>query len=388
MTRATTILPVITLLLAAAACDHTAPFAAGAGAEGLDTTFGSGSPRQLTFNLGTDLTPAWTSDGGSILYAAERPTGDRDRCLVRLPGTGGTIQSTLCGNQLGGLDSTDVWAWPAVAGDGRLLYTRVWSGIGSINPAGGALELASVDRPDAASILRTFPYSAAGGQVHQGISNVGWLDANTAVYIGERIDYPRDCSSCPPDTLATGLSLVQVDLASTPAQFSLVPGTGGISSAAPFGSSAVLATTEGSAVVNQLDLGTGAAIPIHDFAAEGIARDVQTAGGRMVVVVGGKVSYTVDSALGPLQRDEGGLLHVVNLATGEDQSYIVESIDSATGQRTGLLFRHPALRPDGHAVVVEGYPFLRNVIRDANGNVIAVDTVVTHTSDLWLFDLP
>lgn len=376
MTRVTTrVLAAGALWLTLAACDHPTPF--GTAVAGADTTFSRGSPRQLTFNLGKDQTPAWTGDGSAILYSAEETaTGGRDHCLVRMPGTGGTIQSTLCGDLLGGLDSTDVWAWPAPAADGRLLLTQTWSLSGQISPVGGALELATVARPDVAITLRSSPYRAPDGQTHQGLSFPGWLGNSEVVYIGDRIDYPRPCPSCRPDTLVTGIGLVRLDL-NNPGQLSVIPGTGDITSVAPFGATTVLMTTRGSSLVTQLSLNGGTSILIHDFAPDGIVRDVHAAGGRLVAVVGGKVSSLVDSILGPLQPDTGGALHVVDLLTGNDQ------VLSAPG----LLFRHPALRPDGRAVVAEGYRYSLDSIFGLGG-LVAVDTNVSPNSDLWLFDLP
>ncbi len=110
----------------------------------------------------------------------------------------------------------------------------------------------------------------------------------------------------------------------------------------------------------------------HDFGAEGIARDVQVVGGRLTAVVGGRVAFVVNPVLGPTQRDSGGVVHVVDLATSADQSL----------DQTGLLFRRPALSPDGAHVVAEGYPLL---ITSSGG---VADTTVSRSGDLYLLDAP
>ena len=74
----------------------------------------------------------------------------------------------------------------------------------------------------------------------------------------------------------------------------------------------------------------------YDFGTAGVARDVHAAGGRLAAVVGGRVAFGVNPVLGPIQRDSGGAVHVVDLAAGIDRP-----LDG-----TGLLFRRPALSPD------------------------------------------
>jgi len=92
------------------------------------------------------------------------------------------------------------------------------------------------------------------------------------------------------------------------------------------------------------------------------------AGQRMTAVVGGRVNVLPDPTFGEVQRDSGGVVHVVDLASGDD---VVLQDDL-------LLFRRPVLSPTGDRVVAEGYPL---IITDG-------DTLVSRRSDLYLFSAP
>jgi hypothetical protein len=105
-----------------------------------------------------------------------------------------------------------------------------------------------------------------------------------------------------------------------------------------------------------------------DFGPAGIARDVHVAGQRMTAVVGGRVHVLPDPTFGEVQRDSGGVVHVVDLASGDDVIL----------QDELLLFRHPVLSPTGDRVVAEGYPVTSTPF----------GTTVSRKSDLYLFAAP
>ena len=123
------------------------------------------------------------------------------------------------------------------------------------------------------------------------------------------------------------------------------------------GSDTVYYTTNGDSRVYRLVLPTETITVVHDFGAR-IVRDVQVAGGRLVAVVGGSVSFTTDSVLGPVQRDGGGVLYLVDLVS--DVAVPLTS-DSE-------FFRHPALSPGGDRLVAE--------------------MITGGTSDIWAVRLP
>ena len=341
-----------------AACEHTSPFHPGLYAP--TGPLGSGSPLRLTYNPGQDLTPTWLPDGSAILYARERlDRPDRDRCIARLPAGGGSITGELCDRIPAAADSTDAFAWPAPAADGRLVYTRANSltALGSLAPHDQQLVLGMFDGSAAVRVLRSIPYQSPSGRGHEAVAQIRWLNATTLVYVGQRVAYPRACGSCLADTVPSGLELVKMDLSSPIPLLDTLPGTDQASSVAVAGDDTVYYTRNGDSRVFRLVLSTGATTVAHDFGGP-IARDVQIVGSRLVAVVGGNVTYTSSPTLGPLQQDGGGVLHLVDLSSGID----------VTLTDTALAFRHPALAPSGKQVVAE--------------------LVTGRTTDLWAVSLP
>ena len=86
---------------------------------------------------------------------------------------------------------------------------------------------------------------------------------------------------------------------------------------------------------------------------------------RSATVVGGRVAFSVDSLLGPVQWDSGGVLHVFDL----------EETGSQSLDTPGRLYRRPALSPDGSRIVAEGYPLI----------IEGPDTTVSRSGDIYLF---
>src|SRR5205814_1002078 len=171
----------------------------------------------------------------------------------------------------------------------------------------------------AVRVLRTFPYVAPDTVRHDAASQLRWLDSTTIVYLADRVGYERPCQRCPIDTLRTGVDVVRLDLSNAAASLAVVPGTR-FASAVAAGESAdiIYYTLGGDARVYRRVLSTGTVSVAHDFGT-GIARDVQVVGSRLIAVVGGDVSFAFDSALGyPIQRDRGGPLVLVDLASGAD----------------------------------------------------------------------
>jgi len=348
---------VVGLALILAGCGHSAPPAAPE--SGSSQPFAGGSPRRLTFNLGDDRAPVWLPDGSGLLYSFQRlDRPDRDRCLGLLPPDGGRLERTLCDETPAAADSTNVLTEPAPSVDGRLAYLLVGSETIDIAPGYTAVVLGTLGGTAGARVLRTFPYVAPDTVRHDAASQLRWLDATTIVYLAERVGYERPCRGCPIDTLRTGVDVVRLDLSSDATSLAVVPGTR-FASAVARGESAdvIYYTLGGDSRVYRRVLSTGTVSVAHDFGS-GIARDVQVVGARLIALVGGDVSFAFDSVLGyPIQRDRGGPLVLVDLASGAETVLLGNA----------LAFRHPALAPSATRLVAEA---------------------VANVADLWMFDLP
>lgn len=363
----------IVALLALAACNHEKPFTSDG--FGLDTTLTRGIDRQLTYNLGTDRTPAWRADGGGLFYMFEDfGVSPRDRCLGELLPTGGTIRQVICPETVESLDSLDTLYEPAPGPGGKLLYLREASPPDGITAISSALVLADDAHPLAAITVQPYPYTSQNGKIHQGISNIRWLSPTRAVYLAEKVLYLSPCGPCPIDTVRTGIEAVEVDLSGPTPTTTIIPNTDEASSlAAGTGGDQIYFTRNGDTRVYQLVLSTGAISIIHDFGPGMIARDAQVVGNQLFAITGGRVSFEVDSTLGSVQRDEGGTLRAVDLSTGNSFPMIVLE----------RFFRRPTASPQGNRVVAEAF---RATILPCGPT--CADTTISKVADLWLFDIP
>ncbi|MGH7675801.1 MAG: hypothetical protein ACREMV_11080 [Gemmatimonadales bacterium] len=305
--------------------------------------------------------PAWLSDGSGFLFSRERlDRRDRDRCLALMPANGAPISGELCNRAIAAADSVDVYEAPAAAPDGRLAYVLASSPVvpRAVSPRSQALVLSRLDGTEAARVLLTIPYPGPSGRAHEGISQVRWLGADALVYLAERVAYEQPCPLCPLDTLRWGLEIVRLDIATPVPAATMLPGSDQASSVTVVGDDTVYYTLNGDSRVFRYVVSRDSIAVVHDFGPRGIARDVQVAAGWLVAVVGGLVGFGVDPVFGPLQRDRGGPLLLVNLASG------AETILSDPG----MALRRPALSPDGRTLVAEH--------------------VIGRAFDLWMWQLP
>jgi hypothetical protein len=360
----------LVVLLAALGCGHTEPF----GAQRFDTDqpFNATPPIRLTLNRGPDRRAAWLPDGSAILYSTQRSdTRDNDVCLAVLPPSGGRQRSLTCDLSPTGEQLTEAIESAAPASDGRLAFAAASSNIGAVFPQTQGLVLGTLARPSVYQVLFSFPTTSAGGRLTGGISQLRWLSQNRLLYLAELVVTRRPCNGCELDTVRSGLEANWLALDQRGSSPQLVAGTDFASGVSPGASEdEVYYTLAGDARVYRRELSTGEAVVAHDFGASGIARDVHVVGSRMAAVVGGRVAFTTDPSLGPIQWDSGGTLHVVDLQNG------VEVIPSGPG-----LFRRPQLSPDGNQIVAEIYPLI------ITPNGFGTDTTVARVGDLYLLGL-
>ena len=345
MNARSAVLAAVWLAAAVTACEHTATFELPIYTP--NGPLGSGPTLRLTYNPGTDLYPMWMSGGSEILYSAARvDRADHDHCFAVLPGTGGTISGYVCRTSAPD-DSINAFEGASLGPGGRIAYVRASSlrlPVPPLVPQWEALVVAPLADPNNVIELRSLDYTAPSGRIHQGISHIGWLGPSRLVYLGESVTYPGACSSCPPDTVRTGIEIMTLDFGGATPVLATVPGTDSASSVAVGATGdTIYFTRNGDSRVYRYTFSSTQTDTIHDFAPAGIARDVGVAAGRLCAVVGGNVIYVVDSILGARQVDGGGELHFVTLANG------AETVIGGSS----TFFRRPAFSPDGTHVVAE-----------------------------------
>jgi hypothetical protein len=360
------------------ACGHTDPFSTPP--YGTNQPFDPTPPVRLTLNTGPDRGASWLPDGSGILYSAQQPGRlDADVCLAELPPDGGTQRRLVCDLTRADSGLTNAFESPAAAADGKLAFLAATSSIGGSNPASEVLAVApSLDASGATSVQR-LPYALPSEPTHSGLSQLGWLGLNELLYLAQAKLYRRPCPLCALDTIATGLSVAMLSLSPAGAAPVVLPGTTFASGASPGPTSdEVYYTLGGDSRVYHRVLSTGSTSVVHDFGAAGAARDVHVAGGRLTAVVGGRVHVAPDPAVGQIQWDSGGTVHVVDLASDTDVTLDDEP----------HVFRRPVLAPSGDRVVAEGYPLIITRIFDPVTETTTFDTTVSRTGDLYLFSAP
>lgn len=356
-----------------AGCAHSDPFSSPP--YGTDAPFDPSPPVRLTLNSLPDLGPVWLPDGSGILYStrlAER--ADNDLCLARLPPNGGRQVQVTCDLSVGGIDSTNEITSLAPVSDGRLAFVESSGPIGAASSLSESIAIAPSLDPHGAAMVQHIPYTLPGEPTYNSVREIRWLGTGRLVFVGGIVANLADCAGCPASNVVADQRVVTID-AAPGASAAEVPGTDFASSvSAGAGEDEIYYTIGGDSRVFRRTLSTGDVAVVYDFGAAGIARDVHVVGTRMAVIVGGRVVFGNNPVLGPTQRDSGGVVHLVDLASSADQAL--------DGPRT--LFRHPALSPAGDHIVAEGYPL--QIFTDPNTGI--ADTTVGTVSDLYLFGAP
>ena len=363
-------LTVVGSALLALACGHTDPFSTPPFTT--DQPFDPTPPAQLTLNQAADRSPSWLPDGSGILYSSQqlgRP--DADVCLAELPPTGGTQRRLVCDLSRLGSDTNNAIEHPVVAADGRLAFLKATSSIGGTNPFRERLAVApGLDAVNAMEV-QAVPYTPPGEPARSGVQALRWLDPSHLIFVGGLAAIRRACALCVLDTIATGFKVDILDLAggTVPSPLAGTDQASGVS----VGQSAdeIYFTLSGDSRVYRRALSTGETAVAHDFGTAGIARDVHVIGARLAAVVGGRVHFSVDPLLGPVQWDSGGVVHMVDLATDAD-------VALEPGSR---LYRRPALAPAGDRLAVEGYPLIISTSPP-------FDTTVSRAGDIFLYTTP
>jgi len=201
---------------------------------------------------------------------------------------------------------------------------------------------------------------AIGGLKVDGVADLRWVDEQHLAYVAQRVDYPRPCSGCKPDTVRTGVGIGLADLSGATPTFSLVGGPRPVTSLAIDATGAFVYTLGGDARVYRESPAGAPPTVLFDFGSEGNAQKIDLVADLLAAVVG------------------GGVLHVVDVAT---QTTLFRSSPATTFPPPvpiDNLFSQPIL-VSATQVVVVGLPFA--VISRPTGGA---DTTLAGSSDLWL----
>lgn len=363
--------PLILVLLIA--CSHGEPFAPPDNST--SEPFAASAPLRLTYGGGTS--PAWLGDDRIIYSFTSRErsnhrSGTPDECLGILPATGGRRIRTICNTSVFEADTLDVHLQPAPEpGTDRLAFLRARLSVGTasgltnivVGPIGAAPE---------ATVLQSAIFNSSDGFMREA-GLLRWLAPDTLVFLGADDGISSPCSTCDPIVIRRWKDAFRLP-ASGGATAEIIPGT-------RFATSLTAGPQPGQAYVTfamdttliRLDLASGMQTVLAGFTPPRIPRDADYAGGRIAVIVGGKLTAGVDDGGDPLQgHDEGGELQIVNATTGE-----VTPMPNSS-----FFFRRPRFRPDGRALVVEGYRY--TIISTPE----RTDTIVSPVADVYRIDLP
>ena len=325
------------------ACSHTDPFSTPpyGVTEPLDPT----PPVRLTRNPGPDREGSWLADGSGILYSSQQSSRpDHDVCLAELPPTGGSQRRLVCDLAVFGDDTLNAIEYAVQAADGRVAFLKVGNPTNTTSPVVEAVTVAAgLDPRRGVEVVRT-PYTVPGEPIHNTVTQLRWLSPTQLMFVGSRRSYRVACMRCSElDTVLTGLKVGVLDVSAPGSPPVLIPGTDFASGVSPGPSPGeIYYTLGGDTRVYGRVLASGEVTVVHDFGPAGIARDVHVLGNRLTAVVGGRVTFAVDTLFGPVQWDSGGVIHVVDLASGTDR------LLAGPG-----LFRHPSLAPTGARLVAE-----------------------------------
>lgn len=324
------------------ACRHAEAIASGSPIVNEDP-FDPDQPIRLTFNEGEDLAPSWLPDGSGLLYSFWEPSRTRDdRCIGIMPVTGGQVIHHRCPANDPRGDSLDLFVEPAIGPDGRIAWVEQHSVLDHEIPDRGALVLGDLDPSATPTRLVTLPFVSPSGAISMTATHLRWLSSTRLTYIAADLLIRAICYGCKMDTVPVSHDIMLLDLASGGPP-TVVPGTQYATSVWPTAdSSGIYYTIGGDTRVWTRSLAGGPASIVHEFLNGTIVRDVSVVGNRLAAVVGGRVNFGYEFALGVRQIDSGGVLTTVDLASGTSQSHA-----------NSRSFRHAILSPDGRSLVAE-----------------------------------
>lgn len=390
----------LALLLSVLSCEHTQPFQASAPPPVIGPLTPGRVPVRLTYNPGVDAYPTWVPDGSALIYQAQNPnTINKDRCLFALPPTGGT------GTPVGCADSTGVNTSLGPAGVSTAGRLVVYEGVSLLYagvPSTAGMYLAVAWPFASAKLILPLPRIIAAGRIDK-LTGIHWLGDTAFLALGVRVSESVRCTGCAPDTLETGVQVLLVRPAGDSAVVGLVPGTAHASSYSFVAPDTVYFTLNNDNRILRTRIAGGAVDSMFAFAPDSnvappgnrtalpaVVRGLQVTGHTAFAVIAGRVNFYPDTdGTGEAQRDWGGPLHKVDLATGIDSTV---GYNPALGLGLNYLWvRNPVMSPDGRTLTAEGrVTTLTNLYccPPTFLNWVGTDTAMPPTGNIWQYIKP
>jgi hypothetical protein len=317
---ATVSLARLLLLVAAAGCGHSDPFAT----DPPDPLGPSSSevPRQLTFNAGDDRSPTVT--GSAAAYSRRVPGAPHGAaCIAILPAEGGTLTAEFCPPEPSAADTfVSNWMEPALSPDGtRLAY--VWRRSAPVSYLGAwshDLAVAAADAPGTPIMTRSLVLHLADGRFANTAMELRWTDDTTVRYLAafESIYKVKD-GGASRYTDTTLLPYVLMEMNARTSASRAVPGADTVSAYADDGAGGTWVARGGVRLVHLGADGTPTPAPDLPFA----PTDLDLLDGLLVVAGGLAQIAFGDPAVGSWQLlDAPG--PVFRITRGPDRSVVAE----------------------------------------------------------------
>ncbi len=332
-------------VLAAWGCGHSEPFQ-----DPNETSNGPFSPAipiQLTYNPGTDLTPAFLPGDTLVLYSYEQSGAlNPNVCIGSLPVAGGTRVSDSCPKSAAALDSTERYENPVPLNDSMIVLVQSARLKGNGFDAITLLGTAPWRAADQLVPRLEFPFASSSGVFEISADYISLTGGSDIAYLAL-----VDVSACPgtspfcddPLLIRVGREIGQLNLQAT--------GDPSIAAGSAWATSVATGRTTGTFLFTlpfdsrvyerQAD---GSTVTVFEFAGE-IVRDPMVVGSQMLAIVGGNVAQFTGADGMAFQVDGGGRIALVDL-TSRTVQYVTAGGDA--------MYKRAALSATGKVIIAEG----------------------------------